>query len=140
MHSARQPAAKCTLHSENLLSGFSCRWLFVLGFLLCGILLAPLSALAAITSITPVTWNVVGLDSNSPLSAQQVAERLCAEVISESIPWEDSMINCTVSVGVAVLDQQNPDFESLLLKADKSLYAAKAAGRNRIHGPVRNTR
>ncbi|HSH14035.1 MAG TPA: hypothetical protein VLA15_09805, partial [Desulfurivibrionaceae bacterium] len=29
---------------------------------------APIRALAAVTSITPVTWNIVGLDSNSPLS------------------------------------------------------------------------
>jgi diguanylate cyclase (GGDEF)-like protein len=41
-------------------------------------------------------------------------------------------IDTTVSIGLAALDADTPDLEGLLDHADHALYAAKAAGRNRV--------
>jgi GGDEF domain-containing protein len=41
-------------------------------------------------------------------------------------------ISVTASIGVATSKQENPSAEDVLQKADKALYRAKAAGRNRI--------
>jgi diguanylate cyclase (GGDEF)-like protein len=41
-------------------------------------------------------------------------------------------VNATVSGGVATIDKANDSLSALLEVADKALYRAKAAGRNRI--------
>ena len=38
----------------------------------------------------------------------------------------------TVSVGVAALEPSDQQFSHLLRRADRAMYAAKAAGRNRV--------
>ena len=38
----------------------------------------------------------------------------------------------TVSVGVAVLDAQDQQYSHLLRRADRAMYAAKTAGRNKV--------
>ena len=68
-------------YSQNSLYGFACRCLFVLGFLLCGLFINPISSFAAIISVTPVTWNVIGLDSNSPTTGPNrfpIGARVCS--------------------------------------------------------------
>ncbi len=45
---------------------------------------------------------------------------------------EDLTDDCTFSAGVAVLDVDGDDFESLVRVADTRMYRAKAAGRARI--------
>jgi two-component system cell cycle response regulator len=58
-------------------------------------------------------------------AAQHVAEKLRAEVSRA-----DGPVAVTVSVGVATWDGEAP--EDLLHRADEALYAAKAAGRDRV--------
>ncbi|KFN43779.1 GGDEF domain-containing protein [Arenimonas oryziterrae] len=43
-----------------------------------------------------------------------------------------SQVRVTVSVGVAVLVAEDAQFSHLLRRADRAMYAAKAAGRNRV--------
>jgi len=62
--------------------------------------------------------------------AEQVAENLRKRIDAIRVPEVDRAI--TTSVGVAVLPDHATDPESLLRMADRALYAAKGAGRNRV--------
>jgi diguanylate cyclase (GGDEF)-like protein len=69
--------------------------------------------------------------------AARVAERLRARIADEPVAVGDGrsegvLVNVTVSVGVAGLDDAGQDLDELLAAADVALYAAKNAGRNRI--------
>jgi diguanylate cyclase (GGDEF)-like protein len=57
------------------------------------------------------------------------AEQMRAALASEVIPPLDRTV--TASFGVAELMRDEPG-ESLLARADKALYQAKEAGRNRV--------
>jgi diguanylate cyclase (GGDEF)-like protein/PAS domain S-box-containing protein len=65
--------------------------------------------------------------------AVEVAERL-REVISlgEVTLADGNKIHFTVSIGVTSLIKENSNIEGLLNEADKALYRAKQAGRNRV--------
>jgi diguanylate cyclase (GGDEF)-like protein len=64
-------------------------------------------------------------------AAFQCAERLRLQVAAMTVPGVDPAIKLTVSIGVAVSRPEMADLEVLLAGADKCLYAAKQAGRNR---------
>lgn len=67
---------------------------------------------------------------DSPLAdAQRIAERLRAGVAGELAAADGRRI--TLSAGLA-LARPGEDFEALYRRADRALYAAKAAGRNRV--------
>jgi diguanylate cyclase (GGDEF)-like protein len=74
----------------------------------------------------------------TPLSdARNLAERLRQAVESSiMVSFEDaehrSAISITVSIGVAVLDEQITAPHVLIERADKALYQAKEGGRNRV--------
>jgi diguanylate cyclase (GGDEF)-like protein len=61
--------------------------------------------------------------------ALEAAEKLRAAIARVTLPGIDRAV--TASVGVAVYPHTAADPESLLRLADRALYAAKAAGRNR---------
>jgi diguanylate cyclase (GGDEF)-like protein len=61
--------------------------------------------------------------------AIEIAERLCVAV-RERRP---SGVTVSLSIGVAVAEPETIDTDDLLARADASLYAAKASGRDRIH-------
>jgi diguanylate cyclase (GGDEF)-like protein len=52
--------------------------------------------------------------------------------LQRSLPAENGAVSYTVSIGVAML-RDDESFSSLLGRADAALYAAKEAGRNRVH-------
>lgn len=65
-----------------------------------------------------------------------VAAYLCAERLRTAIAAARFEVNLqrlpvTISVGVASMNPRTPDVASLLKEADRALYAAKDAGRNR---------
>ena len=64
--------------------------------------------------------------------ALQTAQRLCREVAAEPFAVGDDSLRVTVSVGVAARRAQDTDPGELLRLADRALYSAKAAGRNRV--------
>jgi diguanylate cyclase (GGDEF)-like protein len=61
--------------------------------------------------------------------AIEIGERLCVAV-RERRP---SGVTVSLSIGVAVAEPETIDTDDLLARADASLYAAKASGRDRIH-------
>ncbi len=65
--------------------------------------------------------------------AVEVAERLRMQIANTRVPLEKGLaIEFTVSIGVSFLNELNNNLEALLDKADKALYKAKAAGRDRV--------
>ena len=66
--------------------------------------------------------------------AQTLAERVrvlaasCVRALNDG----DAPVSFTVSIGVAMLDANDEGLESLLQRADRALYQAKADGRNRV--------
>ncbi len=65
--------------------------------------------------------------------AERVAERVRSEI--ERAPFEISrgvFVTVTVSVGVATLIRAGDSVDALMKRADKGLYEAKNAGRNRV--------
>ena len=67
-------------------------------------------------------------------SARQAAERLRAALEAEPAPTDAGPVRCTVSIGIATMDQATLSVDSLLKRADDALSAAKHGGRNRICG------
>ena len=61
------------------------------------------------------------------------AERLLKLVAMERIDIHDQSINVTISIGIALKETQMQNEDQLIKSADKALYAAKNAGRNRVY-------
>ena len=70
------------------------------------------------------------LPDTDAAAAAAAGERLRAAVEDAGGP-----VPVTASVGWAVLERDDPP-ETLVRRADTALYDAKAAGRNRVHGPA----
>lgn len=65
--------------------------------------------------------------------AMQVAERLCAAIAETPIAAAaGEPLRITVSIGLAEMKDRAIGFEALLQEADRALYEAKEAGRNRV--------
>ena len=65
--------------------------------------------------------------------AFEVARRVVASIAAEPVVLDSGLkLNLTVSAGLAVLPGDVSRLEMLLGAADRSLYAAKKAGRNRV--------
>lgn len=67
-------------------------------------------------------------------AATELAERIRSEVEVRCAPEQDPSLphRVTVSVGVAQLAEENEDLKELIDKADRELYRAKNAGKNRV--------
>ena len=63
--------------------------------------------------------------------AQRVAQKILNR-LSEPYVLGARQHQCSVSIGVALLDAQNPSREELFKQADLAMYQAKAAGRNAL--------
>jgi diguanylate cyclase (GGDEF)-like protein/PAS domain S-box-containing protein len=73
------------------------------------------------------------LPSTDLAAAAAVAERLRALVEASAVTVDAAPIRYTVSAGVAVMSDDADGLDGMLKRADLALYAAKAAGRNRVH-------
>ncbi|MEO8006516.1 MAG: sensor domain-containing diguanylate cyclase [Betaproteobacteria bacterium] len=72
------------------------------------------------------------LPSTNLQSAAGVADRLRRAVESKPVTTDGVSISYTLSGGVAAMDDSMVGLDALIQHADRALYAAKAAGRNRI--------
>ena len=75
--------------------------------------------------------SAVILHNSSREDAFQVADRISKNV-RRSVDGMTTFMKVTVSVGVAVLDEEFTDKNMLLEAADKALYEAKNQGKNRV--------
>lgn len=77
------------------------------------------------------------LPETAATDAQMLAERIRQGVSSMALPNElASPPHLTLSIGVATLLGGKTDAAQLLAQADEQLYAAKHAGRDRVHAVV----
>jgi len=75
------------------------------------------------------------LPETGPEDALRVAERLRREVERAEFVLEPGrVLHCSVSAGVASCPRDGREARLLIRLADEALYAAKAAGRNRVFG------
>jgi len=72
------------------------------------------------------------LPSTDLTDAIAVAERVRRKIAAASVDVDGKQIPYTVSGGVATMDASLAGLDALMKRADTALYAAKAAGRNRI--------
>ncbi len=64
--------------------------------------------------------------------AEELAERLRFAIGATSIKLSGATFRCTASFGCAVMTNQDSSVSGLLAAADRALYEAKRAGRNRV--------
>ena len=79
--------------------------------------------------------------------AKRVADAVLEAVDHLCLRWDDRRFRVGISVGLVPIDQASESVETVLRAADAACYAAKEAGRNRIHvydqsdpAPVRGAR
>jgi len=65
--------------------------------------------------------------------ARALAERLRERIEALMFVWQDRTYTVSASIGVVVVDQQEPTLKDLLAWADTACYLAKENGRNRVH-------
>ncbi len=68
----------------------------------------------------------------STTEAAVVGDRLRAAIAAMATAHSAAGLRVTASVGIATLGEHGPDLDILLRAADLALYAAKAAGRDRV--------
>ncbi len=64
--------------------------------------------------------------------AELFATRLLAAISALSIPYEQQIIHCTCSIGIAQANTSHANLDQLIKAANEALYQAKASGRNCI--------
>jgi len=70
---------------------------------------------------------------NSSLShGIQTADRLGAMTRAINMPWQDTTITITVSIGIAFSEHSDEGLDSMIMRADAALYQAKRSGRNKV--------
>ncbi|MGI8695854.1 MAG: GGDEF domain-containing protein, partial [Mycobacteriales bacterium] len=67
-----------------------------------------------------------------PSRAMAIAGRLCQRIAGHVAEVAGQDVRITASIGVAMFGSDGYDATELLAAADRALYAAKAAGRNRV--------
>ncbi|WP_086996060.1 GGDEF domain-containing protein [Rhizobium sullae] len=75
---------------------------------------------------------VILLPNTEGRDASTVAEKLRHAIESEDLIVGDIAIKVTVSIGVSAVDTDNTNIRATIEAADKALYRAKTAGRNRV--------
>jgi diguanylate cyclase (GGDEF)-like protein len=75
---------------------------------------------------------VVILPGRAPEMARALAEELRVTVEATEFIWNERMLRLTVSIGVASRLDGESTPQQALERADRALYAAKRAGRNRV--------
>lgn len=64
--------------------------------------------------------------------AEEVAERIRQTIANNKIEFQGQCLSVTVSIGVAVIEENDSRYEDLISHADIALYRAKNSGRNQV--------
>jgi diguanylate cyclase (GGDEF)-like protein/PAS domain S-box-containing protein len=72
------------------------------------------------------------LSGSDGKAAMDLAERLRVMIGETLFYVEENEIRLTISLGVAESNENNPNLETLVARADQALYIAKHRGRNRV--------
>ena len=75
---------------------------------------------------------LVLLPESNLSTSRQVAERMRQCVVNIPMSTAAGIVSITTSLGVASLRGEIMSLEELIADADKALYSAKEAGRNRV--------
>ena len=62
-----------------------------------------------------------------------IADKIREQIKEFRFVWEDKTFEIGVSIGVVAIDAENANMTHILSSADIACYAAKDAGRNRVH-------
>jgi diguanylate cyclase (GGDEF)-like protein len=75
---------------------------------------------------------VIFLPETDMESAVQVAERLRRSIADTPIRIAGKELQITVSIGVSKRDENTPELQTLIARADQAMYIAKHKGRNQV--------
>jgi diguanylate cyclase (GGDEF)-like protein/PAS domain S-box-containing protein len=75
---------------------------------------------------------VVLLPDAPQSSAEQIAERMRAQVAGTKIYFHDLEFTITASFGVATINVDDETLQNMLARADEAMYQAKHGGRNQV--------
>jgi diguanylate cyclase (GGDEF)-like protein len=75
---------------------------------------------------------VVLMPDTDLAAARLAAERMRQIIAAMSVEHAEGIVQCTVSIGISAFIAGAPDIGALMVEADQALYAAKAAGRDRV--------
>ena len=64
--------------------------------------------------------------------AHQLGERIRLNIAQKEMNFEDHILQITVSIGLATLQKEDPDIQSVFKRSDQALYNAKENGRNQV--------
>ena len=65
-------------------------------------------------------------------TASELAERLRHTIVDQPVPTAEGGLPVTISVGLVILDDLEPDLRPVLARADGAVYQSKQYGRNRL--------
>jgi len=72
------------------------------------------------------------LPNTDKITAWHIAERLRMSVADMTVPWDISLPQVTISIGIYTFDHDtNADVSGIIRRADEALYISKERGRNR---------
>jgi diguanylate cyclase (GGDEF)-like protein/PAS domain S-box-containing protein len=71
-------------------------------------------------------------DTDGP-QALAIAEELCRALAALRLPSPNQALRLTVSIGLTTVRRGDKDLDSALARADRALYKAKRAGRDRVY-------
>lgn len=79
---------------------------------------------------------LIGLVETAPAAAQEIAERIRSRIADTPIEFMGRRVSATVSIGTVSLNSGIQDLQEMIEHADRAMYQAKQAGRNRIFASV----
>jgi len=74
---------------------------------------------------------IIGLTGVGAECGEKIANRICKDLANSPIMANSQPLNLTVSIGLTSL-KFDDDLQAMIRRADKALYSAKGAGRNRV--------
>lgn len=76
---------------------------------------------------------IIVLPETNTSTARELAERICTRVRNSLYPYRDQALTVTLSIGVAGIRSSDGDADAIISRADRMMYEAKGAGRNRVY-------